>query len=103
LVAVIEKKTGQSRERIEAYLAELSEEGDSRWSQATGSVSQAAEHAGSQVMHAAEAAQRAARDAYYRAEETLGQRALESTLIGFATGMMIGLAIGLSLRPTPPA
>lgn len=98
LIGVIQQKTGQSRERIEAYLAELTDEGNSRWGRAMDSVSHAAESAGSQMSHAAASAQRTARDAYYSAEETLGQRALESTLIGFATGMMIGLAIGLSVR-----
>jgi uncharacterized protein YjbJ (UPF0337 family) len=109
LVGVIQKKTGEARERVEQYLSELTSNGGStvgRVAEAVrGYASSAAEHVrgyGSTATESAEEARaRAAemlRGGYVQTERMIQQRPMESLAVGFGAGLITGVIIGLVMR-----
>jgi uncharacterized protein YjbJ (UPF0337 family) len=98
LVGLIQRKTGEARDRVEEFLNELTSEGG-------GAVSRAAEavrgYASGAVESVEEARARAAemmRGGYAQTERMIQQRPLESLAVGFGAGLITGVIIGLVLR-----
>ncbi len=98
LVGVIQRKTGEARERVEQFLNEVAEGG-------AGTVSKMAEtvrgYASQAVEGVDEAASRAGdyvRGGYVQTERMIQQRPMESLAVGFGAGMITGVIIGLMLR-----
>lgn len=109
LLGMIQQKTGASREEIENYLNELTE-------QSSAAMQRAAEAAQQYKQRAAEAAQQYSEQAtavarhyrqqasarfqesYNQAEEMIHQRPAESMAVAFGAGLMAGVVIGLTLR-----
>jgi len=120
LVGMIQRKTGEARERVEQYLTELTASGGSGVSRmaeavrgyasgavdsARGYASTAAESARGYASTAAESAEdaraRAAdmlRGGYVQTERMIQQRPLESLAVGFGAGLITGVIIGLVMR-----
>jgi uncharacterized protein YjbJ (UPF0337 family) len=109
LVGVIQKKTGEARERVEQYLTELTSNGGSavgRVAEAVrGYASSAADsargYASTATESADEARARAAemlRGGYAQTERMIQQRPMESLAVGFGAGLITGVIIGLVMR-----
>jgi uncharacterized protein YjbJ (UPF0337 family) len=105
LVGLIERKTGQSREQIEARLEEFSEKLATMADQARATIRKGVDQA-SETMQAAteritDGARQvsdAARQKYAEAEAIVQQRPAESVAIAFGAGVITGVVLGLMLR-----
>ncbi|QEG42014.1 CsbD family protein [Roseimaritima ulvae] len=104
LVGLVQRKTGQSREQIEAMLDECCQSSDSAVQRAKDSASQYAEGAGEYVREQYQQVSNQAQRGYQQSVQTLSRRPLESAGVAFGIGLVAGLAIGLSLssRSQPP-
>jgi len=98
LVGMIQRKTGTGRQEVERYLGEIS-------SQASSTISNAAEGARQYVQQAAEGiyegsqqAMEAIQEGYEDVEEFVRQRPSESLAASFGIGLLVGLLVGASLR-----
>jgi uncharacterized protein YjbJ (UPF0337 family) len=98
LVGVIQRKTGEARDRIEQFLSDATEGG-------AGTVSKVAEavrgYAASAVGSVDDVASRAGdyvRGGYEQTERVIQRRPMESLAVGFGAGMITGVIIGLVLR-----
>ena len=109
LVGMIQRKTGEARERVEQYLDELtanSSGGVSRMAEAVrGYASSAVDsmrgYGSTAVEGADEARARAAemlRGGYAQTERMIQQKPLESLAVGFGAGLITGVIIGLVMR-----
>lgn len=109
LVGVIQRKTGEARERVEQYLNDLTSSGGGGVSKMAetvrGYASSAAEsargYASSATETAEEARARAAdmlRGGYAQTERMIQQRPIESLAVGFGAGLIAGVIIGLVMR-----
>jgi uncharacterized protein YjbJ (UPF0337 family) len=109
LVGLIQRKTGEARERVEQYLNDLTSSGGSGASKVVetvrGYASSAAEsargYASSATETAEEARARAAdmlRGGYVQTERMIQQRPIESLAVGFGAGLIAGVIIGLVMR-----
>ena len=109
LVGVIQRKTGEARERVEQYLNDLTSNsgaGVSKMAETVrGYASSAAEsargYASSATETAEEARARAAdmlRGGYVQTERMIQQRPIESLAVGFGAGLIAGVIIGLVMR-----
>jgi len=105
LVGKIQHKTGEARDVIEKYLNELTESGHSAVSagaaavsNAMGSVSQYAQHAGSRVKDHFETVSQHAGEGYDQMQHYVKQNPTRSLATVFGIGIGLGLLVGLSLR-----
>jgi uncharacterized protein YjbJ (UPF0337 family) len=109
LVGLIQRKTGEARERVEQYLGELTTDGASTASRvaetvrgyASGAVESARGYASGTFESAEEAAARAGdllRGGYAQTEKMIQQRPMESLAVGFGAGLITGVIIGLVMR-----
>jgi ElaB/YqjD/DUF883 family membrane-anchored ribosome-binding protein len=108
-VGLIQRKTGEARERVEQYLNELTASsggGVSRVAEAVRGYASSAMDSmrgyGSTAAESAdEARARAAemlRGGYAQTERMIQQRPLESLAVGFGAGLITGVIIGLVMR-----
>jgi uncharacterized protein YjbJ (UPF0337 family) len=109
LVGLIQRKTGEARERVEQYLNDLTSNGGAGVSKVAetvrGYAASAAEsargYASSATETAEEARARAAdmlRGGYVQTERMIQQRPIESLAVGFGAGLIAGVIIGLVMR-----
>jgi uncharacterized protein YjbJ (UPF0337 family) len=116
LVGVIQRKTGEARERVEQYLNDLTSGGGAGVSKvaetvrgyaasaaesARGYADSARGYASSATETAEEARARAAdmlRGGYVQTERMIQQRPIESLAVGFGAGLIAGVIIGLVMR-----
>jgi uncharacterized protein YjbJ (UPF0337 family) len=108
LVGLIQRKTGEARERVEQYLSELTSNGGTATKVAEavrGYASTAADsvrgYASSAADTAEEARARAAemvRGGFIQTERMIQQRPMESLAVGFGAGLITGVIIGLVMR-----
>jgi uncharacterized protein YjbJ (UPF0337 family) len=103
LVGRIQKKTGEGREAVEAFLAGLTTQGSSAVGTAAGAARGFARQAGEQAREGYDRAAEYARDGYQRAEGLVRHQPALSLTTAFAFGLAIGVAVGLTLRPQRPA
>jgi uncharacterized protein YjbJ (UPF0337 family) len=98
LVGVIQRKTGEARDRIEQFLSEATSGGAGAVSKAAetvrGYASSAAESMGDVTSRAGDYV----RGGYVQTERMIQQRPMESLAVGFGAGMIAGVIIGLILR-----
>jgi len=95
LVGLIQRKTGEARERVEQYLSELTDGGGRMADTVRGYASTAAETMEEARARAAEAV----RGGYVQTERMIQQRPMESLAVGFGAGLITGVIIGLAIRP----
>ena len=98
IIAIIQRKTGQSRESIEAYLQEVSGSAASAIGTATETVRDYAQHASETVQHTAKQAAGQVRAGYDEAECFVRDRPGESLLVCFGAGLITGVMMTLWLR-----
>jgi ElaB/YqjD/DUF883 family membrane-anchored ribosome-binding protein len=98
IVGIIQRKTGEGREAIEAYLQELSGSAASAAGAAAETVHNCAQHAAENVQHTAKQAADRVRAGYNEAERFVRDRPGESLLVCFGVGLITGVVIALSLR-----
>ena len=109
LVGMIQRKTGEARERVEQYLAELTAGGAGGVSKVAETVrnyaNSAAESARGYASTATETAEEARaraaemlRGGYVQTERMIQQRPIESLAVGFGAGLITGVVLGLVLR-----
>lgn len=101
LIGLIQRKSGQSREQVEAYVESLcSGEGT-----VADQVSQYAQSAGQAVRAGYQQASSSAREGYQQTSDAVAHRPMESVFAAFGVGLVTGIAIGLSIaaqrRPEP--
>jgi len=96
LVGLIQRKTGEARERVEQYLSDLTDGGGGRMADTVrGYASTATETMEQARARAAEAV----RGGYVQTERMIQQRPMESLAVGFGAGLITGVIIGLAIRP----
>jgi uncharacterized protein YjbJ (UPF0337 family) len=98
LVGLIQRKTGEGREAIEAYLQQISGSAASAIGTAAETVRDYAQHASETVQHTAKQAADQVRGGYSEAERFVRNRPGESLLVCFGVGLIAGVVITLSLR-----
>jgi len=98
LVGVIQRKTGEARDRIEQYLSELTAGGASTVSKVAESVRGYASQAAGGVQDYAGQASDYVRGGYAQTERMVQQRPMESLLVGFGAGLVAGVIVGLTMR-----
>lgn len=94
LIGRIQQKTGESRESIEAYLSELTQEG----SQMAHDVRQRLEAGAARVAESARHGAQAVREGYSEAGEMIRARPGQSLAAAFGLGLVAGVGIALLLR-----
>lgn len=110
LIGRIHQKTGVSREAVEAFLAELTEEGhefaDSlrdKMKEGADQVRQKVQDGTAKVTDAARQGAHAVRDGYVEAGQMIRQRPGQTMVAAFGLGMVCGLGVALLLRGSRPA
>jgi uncharacterized protein YjbJ (UPF0337 family) len=107
LVGLIQRKTGEARERVEQYLSELASNGGASKVADTmrGYASTAAESVRGYASTAAESVDEAraraaemVRGGFVQTERMIQQRPMESLAVGFGAGLITGVIIGLVMR-----
>jgi uncharacterized protein YjbJ (UPF0337 family) len=99
LVGIIQRKTGEGREAIEAYLQDLSSRSASAIGTASEAVRDYAQRASETVQHTAKQAADQVRAGYDEAERFVRDRPRESLLVCFGAGLITGVVVALALRP----
>ena len=102
LIGRIQQKTGESREVIEAFLSELTEEG----SAAAKEMRNRLESGAARVAGTARQGAQAMREGYSEAGEVIRRRPGQSMAAAFGLGLVAGVGVALLLRgarPTPQA
>lgn len=102
LVGRIQSKTGDSREAIEAFLDQLTDEGSQVISNVRDTIQQGAAQISERVSETAAQGYRAARRSYGEAERVVQDRPGESIAMAFGLGFVTGAALILLLRESPP-
>jgi uncharacterized protein YjbJ (UPF0337 family) len=98
LVGVIQRKTGEARERVEQYLSELTSNGGAGMSKVADAVRGYASTAAESMEDARARAADAVRGGYIQTERMIQQRPMESLAVGFGAGLITGVIIGLVMR-----
>jgi uncharacterized protein YjbJ (UPF0337 family) len=107
LVGVIQRKTGESRDKIENYLEEvIAESGGEDALQsareytrhAAESVQRAAREVGGRAQAAARQVRESMGDSYAEAEHLVRDRPIESLAVCFGAGLIAGVVVGMMLR-----
>ena len=99
LVGLIQRKTGEARERIEDELESLVAEGGSMAARATAAVRHATEEATERVQQGYEQVSDKMKVGYGEAERVVKERPIESVAVAFGSGLIAGVIVGLVLRP----
>ena len=98
LVGIIQRKTGEGREAIEAYLQRLSSSTASAIGTAAETVRDGAQHAVETAQHKAQQAADQIRAGYDGAERLVRDRPGESLAVCFGVGLITGVVLALALR-----
>lgn len=102
LVGVIQRKTGEARDRVEKYLTELTAGSAGTVGKVAeavrGYASQAAGTVAGSVEDVSTHAREYVRDGYVQTERMIQQRPMESLVAGFGAGLIAGVVIGLMIR-----
>jgi uncharacterized protein YjbJ (UPF0337 family) len=98
LVGLIQKRTGESREKVEKYLTDITAEGASAVSRFSEGARDAVQHSMEGMRDTAQRVGDSVRSGYDQAEYMVRQRPTETVLAVFAAGMVAGFACGLLCR-----
>lgn len=98
LVGMIQKKTGEAREKVEQYLGEVTANGASGVSKVAEAVRGYAGSAAESLGDARGRASDAVRGGYVQTERMVQQRPIESLAVGFGAGLITGVVLGLVMR-----
>jgi uncharacterized protein YjbJ (UPF0337 family) len=98
LVGLIQRKTGEARDKIETYVDELTAEGASGLSRTMEAAGTYATQAVDSARESAEAVAERMREGYEVAERTLQERPVQSAALAFGAGLVAGVLVTLFLR-----
>jgi uncharacterized protein YjbJ (UPF0337 family) len=98
LVGLIQRRTGEARGEIEAYLESAAAEGASMVYRAKEAVVNTAYRTGENVQEMANRATKSARAGYMQTERVVRNRPVESLAVCFGAGLITGVVIGLLTR-----
>jgi len=98
LIGLIQRKTGQARDRIESELSRMAEEGQTVGTRATQAVREFAESAGERAQQTYEQMSEQFRGGYEQAERVVQQRPIESLAVAFGSGLIAGVIVGMIAR-----
>ncbi len=93
LAGLVQQKTGQSREQIEAYFDECCASADS----VMGQVANYASDAGQAVRDGYDATAEQARRSYETSVKSMSRHPLESAGVALGVGLLVGLFVGISI------
>jgi ElaB/YqjD/DUF883 family membrane-anchored ribosome-binding protein len=97
LIALVQRKSGQSREWVEAFLANIGESTENAVERISSTASQFASNASAAISenydHLADGAHRG----YDYTRKTVSRRPFESIAIALGAGVLTGLIVGLSM------
>ena len=97
LMGMIQRKTGEARERIEQFFEQLTSEG-SAVSQAAEAIREYTHQAADSVQEASHRAVASVREGYAEIEDVVRQRPAESLAVCFGVGVITGVVVTLLLR-----
>jgi uncharacterized protein YjbJ (UPF0337 family) len=97
LVGLIQRKTGEARERIESVLEEFSGGAAAGISRMAESAKERAYQASERLREASENVSESMRRGYSEAESMIQERPAQSVLVAFGIGLFAGVLVGLSI------
>ena len=98
LVGVIQRKTGDTREAVEDYLNQVTENAGSMMGKASETIRGYAHQATSTLQDTAHQAADQVRGGYIQAERLVRDRPGESLAVCFGIGLVVGVLVALTLR-----
>lgn len=98
LVGLIQRQTGEAREKVESFLAELTTNGSGAVSRAAENVRNYAHQAAENVQGMSQQASDKMRAGYEETERMVRERPMESLAVCFGAGLVTGIFVGLVLR-----
>ncbi len=98
LVGTIQRKTGEARESVERFLNDLTSNSAATFTNVMESAKEYTQQVAEKVQHASKQAADTVRQGYDEAEKMVRQRPVESVVVVFGTGMLVGALLGLVLR-----
>lgn len=98
LVGVIQSKTGEARESIEKFLEQLTAGGASSMGDAAETMRGYARRAVDTVQEGASQAADSMSEGYEHAEETIRENPMNSVLVCFGAGLLVGVVTSAMLR-----
>ncbi len=93
LAGLVQQKTGQSRDQIEAYFDECCASADS----VMGQVANYASEAGQTIRDGYDATAEQARRSYQTSVKSMSRHPLESAGVALGVGLLVGLFVGISI------
>jgi ElaB/YqjD/DUF883 family membrane-anchored ribosome-binding protein len=98
LVTAIQRKTGETRESIEQFFADLKSDGVSAIGRAGEAVRGYAHQAADAVQETSQQAAASVSEGYAEVEDLVRQRPAESLAVCFVAGMITGVVVSLLLQ-----
>lgn len=98
LMGMIQRKTGEARERVEQFFEQFSSNGASAIGRAGETVRAYAQQAADSIQETSHQAAASVREEYAEVEGMVRQRPVESLAICFGAGVVTGVVVGLLLR-----
>lgn len=98
LVGVIQHKTGETREAVENYLNQMTENTGTMMGKASDTIRGYAQQAASTFQDTAHQAADQVRGGYIQAERLVRNRPGESLAVCFGIGLVVGVLVALTLR-----
>ena len=98
LVGVIQRKTGEARDRIEQFLSEATAGGAGVVGKAAQTFRDYASTAAESMEDVTSRAGDYVRGGYAQTERMIQQRPMESLAVGFGAGIITGVILGLMIR-----
>ena len=98
LVGLIQRQTGEARDKVEKFLTELTTNGSGAVSKATENVRNYAQQAAENVQGMSQQATDKMKAGYEETERVVRERPFESLAVCFGAGIVTGLFVGLMMR-----
>ena len=98
LMGFLQRKTGQSRREIEAFITHACAEGQTLFNQAAETARDYAGRASQSIRDGYEEVERRMEEGYEEAQEIVRERPVTSTAAAFGAGLVAGVVISLLLR-----
>lgn len=98
LIGLIQQRTGEAREDVETFLADIADEGASAVSRAAEAVRSGVEQVTDTAQRVKERTTEAAESGYRQTENVIRQRPMESLAVCFGAGLITGVVVGLLVR-----
>ena len=97
-MGLIQRKTGESREKIERFLDSAAKEGASMVGQMASTAQDYASSAAEATQEYAQQAMDMARTGYEQTQKTVRERPMESLAVCFGVGLISGIVVALTFR-----